>query len=117
MITFNFGRLFKARGIERPFTYLVKAGYSDNFATRVVNSNINKMNLRDVEKLCELLLCTPNDLLEWIPTAKNDKVETHPLVSLRRTGTISQLNQLLNAVPLNQLGAIEAMIKQELNKE
>lgn len=117
MIIFNFTRVFKARGIEKPFTFLVKAGYSDNFATRVINSRIKKLNLKDVEKLCELLFCTPNDLMEWIPNEKKVKAETHPLVSLRRTGSVSQLNQILNSVPLNQLGAIETLIKQELKKE
>ena len=117
MLTYNFRRLFTARGIVKPFTYLVSVGYSENFATRVVNSRIDKMNLKDVEKLCELLICTPNDLLEWTPTGQNAIIDPHPLVSLRRTGSISQLNQLLNAVPLNKLGAIEALIKQELKKE
>ena len=40
MLTFNFTRIFKARGIDKPFSYLVKVGYSDNFATRIVNNRI-----------------------------------------------------------------------------
>lgn len=116
MLTFNFSRVFKARGIEKPFTYLVKAGYSDNFATRVVNSKMVRMNLKDVEALCVMLQCTPNDILEWIPDKKDTKAENHPLFSLRRMGTVSQLNQILNAVPLNKLIEIETMIKKELEK-
>ena len=116
MLTFNFARVFKARGIEKPFSFLVKAGYSDNFATRVANSRMERMNLKDVEALCVLLHCTPNDILEWIPDKKDGKSENHPLSPLRRTGTVSQLNQILNAVPLNKLMEIETLIKKELEK-
>ena len=42
---------FKARGIEKPISYLVKAGYSNNFATRLANNRMDRMNLKD-EMLC-----------------------------------------------------------------
>ena len=48
MLTFNFSRIFKARGIEKPFSYLVKVGYSDNFATRIVNNRIKRLDLGDL---------------------------------------------------------------------
>lgn len=117
MLTFNFARVFKARGIEKPFSHLVKAGYSDSFATRVANSRMERMNLKDLEKLCVMLQCTPNDLLEWIPDSKEAKTEKHPLATLRRTGSVTQLSQMLNAVPLDRLGDIETLIKKELTKE
>ena len=64
MLTYNFTRLFKARGIDKPFSYLVKAGYSPNFATGVVNNQVLRLNLTDIEKLCVLFQCTPNDLFQ-----------------------------------------------------
>ncbi|MGE0077347.1 MAG: helix-turn-helix domain-containing protein [Bacteroidales bacterium] len=116
MLTFNFRRVFKARGIERPFSFLVKAGYSDNFATRVVNCKIKRMNLTDVEALCCMLNCTPNDVLEWIPDKSQSNTENHPLSSLMRTESASQLNQLLNAIPMSRISEIEDLIKNELKK-
>lgn len=68
MLTFNFNRIFKDRGIDKPFSYLVKAGYSDNFATHIVNNRNRRLDLADVEKLCELLQCTPSrppDFIVW----------------------------------------------------
>ncbi len=117
MLTFNFARIFKARGIEKPFSYLVNAGYSDNFATRVANSKMEKMNLKDVEKLCVMLQCTPNDLLEWIPNAKEANAEKHPLATLRRKGSSTQLKQMLKTAPLDRLNEIENLIIKELSKE
>ena len=116
MLTFNFSRIFKARGIDKPFSYLVKLGYSDNFATRIVNNRMQRLNLTDVEKLCELFQCTPNDLLEWIPENKDKTNDKHPLVSIKRSDKVVQLTQILNSVPLDKLSEIENVIKKEIEK-
>jgi DNA-binding Xre family transcriptional regulator len=116
MLAFNFSRVFKARGIDRPFSYLVKVGYSDNFATRIVNNRIKRLDLVDIESLCELLQCTPNDLLEWIPDDKDKTNDKHPLISIKRSDKVIQLTQILNSVPLNKLSEIESVIKKEIGK-
>ena len=116
MLTFNFSRIFKARGIDKPFSYLVKLGYSDNFATRIVNNRMQRLNLTDVEKLCELFQCTPNDLLEWIPENKDKTNDKHPLITIKRSDKVVQLTQILNSVPLDRLNEIENMIKKEIEK-
>ena len=116
MLTFNFSRIFKARGIDKPFSYLVKVGYSDNFATRIVNNRIKRLDLTDLEKLCELLQCTPNDLLEWIPESKDKTNDKHPLISIMRSDKVVQLTQILNSVPLDKLSEIESVIKKEIEK-
>ena len=116
MLTFNFSRIFKARGIDKPFSYLVKVGYSDNFATRIVNNRIKRLDLTDLEKLCELLQCTPNDLLEWIPESKDKINNNHPLISIKRSDKVIQLTQILNSVPLDKLSEIESVIKKEIEK-
>jgi DNA-binding Xre family transcriptional regulator len=116
MLAFNFSRIFKARGIDRPFSYLVKAGYSGNFATRIVNNRIKRLELTVIEKLCVLLKCTPNDMLEWIPES-NDKINNnHPLISIKRSDKVVQLTQILNSVPLDKLSEIESVIKKEIEK-
>ena len=116
MLTFNFNRIFKARGIDKPFSYLVKVGYSDNFATRIVNNRIKRLDLAEIEKLCELLQCTPNDLLEWIPSNKDKSNDKHPLISIRRSDKVVQLTQILNSIPLDKLNEIESVIKKEIER-
>ena len=117
MLTFNFTRIFKSRGIDKPFSYLVKVGYSDNFATRVVNNRIERLNLKDVEKLCELFQCTPNDLLEWTPDIKDQDNANHPLVSIKRSDKVVQLTKILHSVPLDKLNEIERLITNEIDKK
>jgi len=113
MIKFNFTRVFRARGIDKPFSYLVSIGYSANYATRIVNSRIKTLNIKDIEKLCTMLQCTPNDFLEWIPDAKDAANEKHPLISLKRNDKVIQLTQLLNLMPLDKLREIESLINKE----
>lgn len=116
MLKFNFTRVFKARGIERPYTYLVKSGYSASFATRVVNNKVRQLNAIDVEKLCVMLRCTPNDLLEWIPGQNYNSGEGHPLSSLRRIGSDGQINRILYNIPVDRLSEIEQLIMKEVEK-
>ena len=116
MLTFNFSRIFKARGIDKPFTFLVKSGYSGNFATSIVNSRHDKLNLKDVERLCELFQCTPNDLLEWIPNGKDANNGKHPLISLKRNDDTLQLAKMLRSIPIERLGDIEMLIRKEIEK-
>ena len=116
MLNFNFSRVFKARGIDRPFSYLVKLGYSDNFATRITHSRIDKLNLREIEKLCNLLQCTPNDFIEWTPNNNDENNENHPLYSIRRTDKEIHLTQILNSIPLNKLDDIEKIINETIKK-
>ena len=116
MLTFNFKRIFRARGIDKPFSYLEKGGYSQNMATRIVNGRLKRMDLPDMERLCVLFQCTPNDFLEWTPGSHDVTPGNHPLAPLKRDETVVHLTQLINTMPLEKLQAIENVIKQELGK-
>jgi DNA-binding Xre family transcriptional regulator len=116
MLKFNFTRVFKAKGIDKPYTYLVKAGYSASFATRVVNNKVRQLNLENVEKLCAMLQCTPNDLMEWIPGKNFSTEQSHPLSSLQRISNDSQINRILYNIPVDRLSEIEQLILKEVGK-
>ena len=116
MLHFNFTRLFKAKGIETPAKYLVQHGFSDKFATRVVRNDFRRLNLDDVQRLCELFLCTPNDLLQWIPEKNVPDPSTHPLAPLMRTEKVLDLTRTLNSVSLEKLLEIEKLIQSEIDK-
>jgi hypothetical protein len=40
MLKFNIGRILKARGIDRPFGYLTKEGFSKSFASRIRDNRV-----------------------------------------------------------------------------
>jgi DNA-binding Xre family transcriptional regulator len=116
MLRFNFTRILKARGIDRPFSYLVKIGYSGNFATRLAHNRMKRLDLTHVEKLCELFQCTPNDLLEWVPESKDQNSDKHPLISLKRIDKVVELTHMLSSIPLDKISEIENMIRKEIGQ-
>lgn len=117
MIKYNFDRIFKARGIEKPFTYLTNAGFSDNFATKVKNNRIKRLGLKELEKLCLLLHCTPNDFYEWIPDADSQVDKDHALHLIRKSDKVFDLTRTLNSVPLGELDKIEELINEKLKNQ
>lgn len=114
MVNYNFERIFKARGIERPFTYLRKAGFSDRFASKIKQGNVRRLDLEEIERLCILLRCTPNDMYEWTPNPGDQIDENHPLNEIRKTDKILNITQTLNTVPLRHLNLIERLINDTL---
>ncbi len=114
MIRYNFDRVFKARGIERPFSYLRQAGFSDNFATKVKNNRVVRLNLKELEKLCLVLRCTPNDFCEWIKEKDTQVDSDHPINLIKRSDKVVDIIKTLNTVPLGQLDEIEGIIKEKI---
>jgi DNA-binding Xre family transcriptional regulator len=116
MLYFNFQRILKARGIDKPFKYLVRAGYSGNYATRVANNRIKRLDLTEIERLCELFNCTPNDFLDWVPDTNQATDPKHPLISLKRDNKVIELTKMMNAIPLDKLEEIESIIKSKMSE-
>ena len=66
MLQFNVGRVLKAKGIEKPASYLKSQGFSSATTTRILHESSVGFSLQMVERICLVLNCTPNDLLEWV---------------------------------------------------
>ncbi len=110
MLRLNFERIFIARGVYKPFSYLKRMGFSANYASKIKNNRVKRMDLREMEKLCIALHCTPNDFYEWIPESDDVIDDKHPLNNLK-LDKIVNITKALNAVPLDRLDAVESFIK------
>ncbi len=117
MLKYNFARVFRARGIERPFSFLKKAGFSDNFSTKIKKNQVKRLELKEVEKLCVLLKCTPNDVLEWVPDTHAEVEETHPLSHMKKPENDVDFVKTLNEIPLGKLEELERILKEHLGKK
>ncbi|GAF02320.1 helix-turn-helix domain-containing protein [Saccharicrinis fermentans] len=116
MLKYNFRRIFRARGIEKPHAYLRKAGFSVNFATKVKNNNIKRLDLKELEKLCLLLRCTPNDFMEWMPDPNTELSEKHPMNDLKKPANEVDFVKTLSEVPLGKLEELNRLLKEHLGK-
>lgn len=116
MLYYNFDRVFKARGIANPFSYLKKAGYSESFSSKIKNNKVNRLELKYLESLCLLLKCTPNNVLVWVPEPGAAVEETHPMLLLKKSPGEVDMVKTINSIPIGKLEQIEKLIKEELKK-
>jgi DNA-binding Xre family transcriptional regulator len=116
MLKINIQRILAGRAIDKPYTYLVKQGFSKNLAARLNTGKMKQLKLADIEKLCMLFQCTPNELLEWVPAETEKEVETQPLRDLIRVNPKVNIRAILNALPYGQIAEMEKIISEKAKK-
>jgi DNA-binding Xre family transcriptional regulator len=115
MLYFNIKRLLNLRGIDKHYAFLVKNGFVSQTATNLANNGIGHIKPAQMEKLCVLLNCTPNDLFSWKPDDEQTATENHPLAPLHRDKQSSErLDEMLKSLPVSKIGRLAEMID-ELN--
>lgn len=110
MLQINLTRIFKARGIEQPYKFLVRNGFVPFTAHKYKNGKVDVIRLDHIEKLCILLNCTPNDILEWLPQDLLDDTPNHPLQKIRKRDKKIEINKMLSNLSLDKLEEIEKML-------
>lgn len=111
MLNLNIKPILVARGIERPYTYLVKAGISRQCAHKILHSKTRIFRLDHIELLCRVLNCEPNDLLSYTPDSQTILHETHPLNNLRKEETSqSSIKDSLANIPYKELKALTSQL-------
>ncbi len=107
MIIYNFIRILQARTFDKTYAYLTSRGISASLASRVRQNKVRQLNNEQLEKLCTILNCTPNELMEWVPDQNTKLDATHRLYKIHRPKTITSLNQTINSIPLNKIEEID----------
>lgn len=115
MLIFNPERVFALRGIAGKVGYLVRQGLSYPLARRLIEGDGLSVRFKNVELLCVLLNCTPNDLFEWRPTEKDQVGENHALNQLKRAALSPDLQQLIKDIPADKFEEVAALL-QEMKK-
>lgn len=111
MLSLNLTPIFKARGIERPYTFLVKAGLTYHTVTKILNNNTSSIRFDHIELLCKALICEPNDLFQYTP-GNTQLPDRHPLNNLIHTQSPADAKQPFATMPYKQLKEITAQINQ-----
>lgn len=117
MLTLNVSAIFKARGIDRPYTFLVKAGLSPHSANIIINSKTRVFRLDHIEMLCTLLVCEPNDLLTWTPDKGKVYPDNNPLAKLLPDNSANNLHETLAAMSYKELKETTKAILSKDKKE
>lgn len=112
MIYFNFARIFRLKGIARPFTYLTKNGYSAGYATKLTNNRVQEINLERLEKFCRDFNCTPNDILDFRPYQNDSIPKDHALHTLTKKELDNEFINKINALPADKIQQIHNILKE-----
>lgn len=112
MLIYNLKVLFRERGIERPFSFLVKAGISPATAHNILHNATRTCKLRHIELLCRVLLCEPNDLLVWVPDKGVVYPDDLPLRKLQRKNEGEELVAMLSKMPLDELREVTKIVRE-----
>lgn len=113
MLHFNLHPIFKARQIDRPYTFMVNIGISPQTASKYLHHAVRIMRLDHVEKLCIALHCEPSGLLLFNPSSKQVVAPEHPIQKLRYKESKLDFTHLLKTIPLSQLEAVARVLEEE----
>jgi DNA-binding Xre family transcriptional regulator len=81
MLYFKIKELMLYCGIKSPQRFLMKAfGYRHSKAYNLVDNRTRTISLDDLSEICQLMNCTPNDLLYWDNSKKYKMKADHPLI-------------------------------------
>lgn len=112
MLTLNLQPIFKARAIDKPFSYLVKAGLTHNTAHQLINNKLTSIRYSHIELLCRLLTCEPSDLFRYTPDTTNPLSPNHPLLNLKQEDESTTLQETFATMPFRQLKEVTKAIQQ-----
>jgi len=117
MLYFNLTRLLKLRGVERPYSWLVANGFVPQTATRWAKNDIGYMRPQQIEKICLLLNCTPNDLFDWREDGKTVVHDTHALRTLTKQAPDTSVQTAVRELPLDKLEKLGEMLAELKSSE
>ena len=116
MLSLNLRPIFTAKGIEKPYSFLVKNGFTSHAANNLLNSKTRVFRLDHIELLCEVLVCEPNDLLLWKPDSGKSIAPNNPLNKLIvNAESKTDLKNTIFNLPYQQLKEISNKLTKEID--
>lgn len=116
MLIFNPNKMFALRGIDKPYSFLVRNGFASTTASDLINIKKPLVRTEYLEKICVLLNCTPNDLYEWKPDNKTVLPENHPIKTLQKPD-FPQISEIIKDLPVEKLPEVQNLINQLKNQQ
>jgi hypothetical protein len=104
-----------SRGIDRPYDYLVNSGFSPADARELLNNDISNYTIAQVIKLCEVLHCSPAELLHSTGKIVNMS-DANLLSALKRSSKASNWLRNLKESSLQDLSKLKEMVRTYKNR-
>jgi DNA-binding Xre family transcriptional regulator len=121
MLLFDLRRIARKKGWTNVTEALVKGGIEKQKAWRMGSGRMKKWDVKDIEKVCDIFQCTPNDLfVVWPDKGKAYPPDHHMYELLRMNEGGMNVLSFLRRLPMEKVKLYEAeMMKMmaELNKK
>jgi DNA-binding Xre family transcriptional regulator len=115
MLKFDIHPLLKLKGATKLMAYLYNRGLSVGRAHHLISKNVKTIAISDIEKLCHIFNCTPNDLFTFEESAAAPLAPNSALKKLIRVSPPS-VTELVGDLSLEE--ANELLFKMaELKKQ
>lgn len=111
MIKLNLDRIFKIKGVERKYNYLISRGFSNTYSHFLSNNKVKSIAFDKLERLCRDFNCTPNDLFDFVPAKEESLPSDHALWGLRKDAAVEVVNKLLHELPLEKIEELYRVLK------
>jgi len=121
MLRIDIKRIARKKGHLEPVKLLVSKGFGGQKAWRIVSGRVKVWELKDIEKLCEIFQCTPNDLFVLEPDKGKVYDVKNPLRELIRVNESYDVLSFLRSEPIEKIKEMEAEVwkrkMEEIEKE
>ena len=84
MLKVDLNSLCRLKGIQNPSAFYYAHKIHRNTVQRYTHNELTRLSLEEIEKLCLMFNCTPNDLFVWVPGSGILPDEQHALDSLKK---------------------------------
>lgn len=115
MLKFKIKESLQEKGVLHPFTWLRKVMHLGTTTTKnILNNEKESISLKDLDTLCRLLVCTPNDLFYYVQDGRQDPLAPgHLLHALKAPEALLDWQNILKKLPPQKI----ASITRQLNKD
>jgi hypothetical protein len=107
MLKLNIKKHCDLRNYPDTAAFLSTQGFSHWLSNKYAAHEVESISFDDMERLCNIFRCTPNDLFEWTPADSNADTSGHPLAPLR---TGQAVNLKIKSLSYEQLKEIANIV-------
>ena len=109
MLHLNLQSMMTLRGVENPVAFLVRHQFDYQTARRLMSNPNYRLTFAQMEQLCLVLQCTPNDLIKFTPNENTPP--NHALRALVHE-EIDVLQKLRN-MSIEELAAFNKLLQEK----
>ncbi len=115
MLHLQVDKVMAMRGIKKSYSYLMKMGFSHDIAKRLSTDKVSHLKMSHLSKLCEVLNCTPNDLMYYDNGGNLPLGAEHELRKLDKERFVD--DDLIKNLPLDKLQELRSYVERLKNEE